>query len=231
MPRAHWERTLTDTRHRVLIVDDHPIFIRGVRVELEDAEDVEVVGECATAEAAIAFAERERPDVVLVDLRIPWAAGEEPTVCGPEVIRRIVGLALGTKLVVLSMIEEPEHVRASLKAGAVGYLSKDEANVVQAVRTVAEGRKVVLDERIIAALLDQKVLDVDLPFGLTKSEYRMLALMAKGFTKQQIAKELVLAPKTVANRALAIQARLGVRTWAETVEKARRHGIGGVDHP
>ena len=222
---------MTDTRLRVLIVDDHPIFIRGVRVELEDAEDVDVVGECATGADAIAFAERERPDVVLVDLRIPWAEGDEATVCGPEVIRRIVGLGLGTKVVVLSMIEEPEHVRASLKAGAVGYLSKDGANVVQAVRTVAEGGKVVLDARIVAALLYQQVLDVDLPLGLTKSEYRMLALMADGFTKQQIAKELVLSPKTVANRGLAILTRLGVRTWAEAVEKARRHGIGGAEHP
>jgi DNA-binding NarL/FixJ family response regulator len=102
---------------------------------------------------------------------------------------------------------------------------------VQAVRTVAEGNKVVLDVRITAALLDQQVHDVDLPLGLTKSEYRMLLLMGNMFTKQQIAKELVLAPKTVANRALAIQARLGVRTWTEAVEKARKHGIGGAEHP
>ncbi|HWO66190.1 MAG TPA: response regulator transcription factor [Umezawaea sp.] len=222
---------MTDTPHRVLIVDDHPIFIRGVRVELEDAEDVEVVGECATGADAIAFAERERPDVVLVDLRIPWAEGDEATVCGPEVIRRIVGLGLGTKLVVLSMLDDPEHVRSSLKAGAVGYLSKEESNVVQAVRTVAEGNKVVLDKRVTAALLDQQVSEVDLPFGLTKAEYRMLVLMGNGSTKQQIAKELVLSPKTVANRALAIQARLGVRNWAEAVEKARRHGNGGAEHP
>ncbi|MCS7477768.1 response regulator [Umezawaea endophytica] len=222
---------MTDTRHRVLIVDDHPIFVRGLRGELEDAEDVEVVGECATGEDAIAFTEREHPDVVLVDLRIPRFAGAEPTLCGPEVIRRIVELVPATRLLVLSMHEEPEHVRASLRAGAAGYLCKEETNVVQAVRTVAEGNKAVLDLGVITALLDQQVPDGDLPFRLTRAEYRMLVLMARGQSNQQIATELTLATKTVANRAGEIQSKLGARDRAEVVEKARKHGIGGGEHP
>ena len=146
-------------------------------------------------------------------------------------IRRIVGLGLGTKLVVLSMLDDPEHVRASLKAGAVGYLSKEEANVVQAVRTVAESNKVVLDARVVAALLNQQVSDGDPPFNLTKSEYRTLVLMAKGAANHEIATKMVLSNKTVANRVGDIQVKMGVRTRSEAVEKARKHGIGGAEHP
>ncbi len=212
---------------KVLVVDDHPIFVRGLRSELEDAGDIHVVGDCANGAEAVALVERDRPDLVLIDLRIPRADGNEAEFCGPDVIRLIVERVPDTRILVLSMFEEPEHARAALKAGATGYLCKEENGIVQAVRTVAEG-KMVLDLRVGRALLDQQGPRPDgvLPFRLTKAEYRTLVLMVKGLTNQRIAAELQLTPKTVANRVLEIQNKLQVGHRAEAVEKARKHGIG-----
>jgi DNA-binding NarL/FixJ family response regulator len=172
---------MTDTGYRVLVVDDRPIFVKGVRSELEDAGDIDVIGECSNGAEAVALVEQERPDVALIDLRIPPAAGDEAEFCGLDVIRRIAELELDTRILVLSMHEEPEHVRAALKAGANGYLRKEEKGVAQAVRTVAEG-KIVLDARAGRALLGQQaqLVDGELAFGLTRAEYRMLVLMVKG---------------------------------------------------
>jgi NarL family two-component system response regulator LiaR len=219
--------TMRDAGYRVLVVDDHPIFVRGVRNQLEDAGDIHVIGDCSNGAEAITLVEQERPDVVLIDLRIPPVAGDEAEFCGPEVIRRIVELALDTRTLVLSMHEEPEYVRAALKAGATGYLRKEEKDITHAVRTVAEGN-IVLDRRTVRALLGQQaqLADGELPFLLTRAEYRMLVLMAKGLTKRQIVAELTLSDKTVANRAGEIHKKLNVSDWNEAVEKARKNGIG-----
>ncbi|HEX6346837.1 response regulator transcription factor [Umezawaea sp.] len=213
------------TGYRVLVVDDHPIYLRGLRDEFEDAGDVHVVGECATGEDAVALAERERPDVVLVDLRIPPAAGVSAQFCGPDVIRRIVERVPETRVLVLSMHEEPEHVRAALAAGALGYLRKEEKEIVQAVRTVAEG-KMVLDPLVGRALVVQQPRPLGrLPFRLTGAEGRMLELMVGGLTNPQIAAKLRISPKTVANRVLEVQHKLQVADRDGVVEKAREIGF------
>ncbi|WNV83950.1 response regulator transcription factor [Umezawaea sp. Da 62-37] len=222
---------MTPTRYRVLVVEDQPIYLRGLRGQLEDAEDMDLVGECANAEEAIALAERERPDVVLLDFRIPLFAGGESEYCAPDVIRQITALVPETRLLVLSMHEEPERVQAAVEAGAAGYLCKDEVDVTPAVRAVAAGNKMVLDLRLARIVIAQRPQSSKghLPFRLTRAEGTMLELMAKDLTNQQIAKALHLAPKTVANRAGEIQNKLDVDDRAAAVEKARKHGFGVED--
>ncbi|WP_367129086.1 response regulator [Saccharothrix sp. HUAS TT1] len=218
---------MTQSEYRVLLVDDHPIFLKGVRGELEGAPDIVVVGDAGNAEDAVASAQRELPDVVVLDLRIPLAPDADPVLCGAAVIRRIAEVAPESKVLVLSMHEELEHVLAAVKAGAHGYLRKEEKALVQAVRAVAEG-KMVFDPRVGRALLTMPVAaaDGELPLNLTRAEYKTLRLAVRGLTNTQIAGEMRLTAKTVANRVLDIQGKLQVRTRHELVEKARQHGIG-----
>lgn len=220
---------MTQTGYRVLLVDDHPIFLKGLRGELEDAPDIVVVGDAGNAEDAVASAQRHLPDVVVMDLRIPLAPDSDPVMCGPDVIRRIAEVTPGSKVLVLSMHEEPEHVLAAVRAGAHGYLRKEEKALVQTVRTIAEG-KLVFDERVGQILLTvpAAAADGELPFNLTRAEYKTLRLVVKGLTNAQIATEIGLAKKTVDNRVLDIQARLQVRNRQELVDKARQHGIAAT---
>ncbi|QQQ73897.1 response regulator transcription factor [Saccharothrix sp. 6-C] len=220
---------MTQTGYRVLLVDDHPIFLKGLRGELEYAPDIVVVDDAGNAEDAVASVERHRPDVVVMDLRIPLSPGADPVMCGPDAIRRITEVAPESKVLVLSMHEELEHVLAAVKAGAHGYLRKEEKELVQAVRTVAEG-KMVLDERVGRALLTMPAAAAggELPFNLTRSEYKTLLLVVRGLTNAQIADEITLSGKTVANRVVDIQNKLQVRSRQELVDKARQHGIGAT---
>lgn len=160
---------MTDTGYRVLVVDDHPIFVRGVRNELEDAGDIQAIGECANGTEAVALVEQKRPDVVLIDLRIPPAAGDEAEFCWPDVIRRIVEQALDTKILVLSCLRNRSRYGRCSTPRAHGYPPKQEKHVLQAVRTVAEG-KMVLDVRVRSALNEQQdhLAGGDLLFGLTR---------------------------------------------------------------
>ena len=220
---------MTQTGYRVLLVDDHPIFLKGLRGELEDAPDIVVVGDAGNAEDAVASVERQRPDVVVMDLRIPPARDADPIMCGPSVIRRITEVAPESKVLVLSMHEEIEHVLAAVRAGAHGYLRKEEKELVQAVRTVAEG-KMVFDPRVGRALLAMPAAaaDGELPLNLTRAEYKTLRLLVKDLSNAQIAAEIGLSTKTVANRVLEIQGKLQVRSRRELADKAREHGIGAT---
>jgi DNA-binding NarL/FixJ family response regulator len=218
---------MTQTGYRVLLVDDHPIFLKGLRRELEDAPDIVVVGDAGNAKDAVASVEQERPDVVVMDLRIPLTPDADPVMCGPDVIRRIVEVAPASRVLVLSMHEEVEHILAAVKAGAHGYLRKEEEALIQTVRTVAEG-KMVFGERVGRALLTVPMAAVEggLPFDLTRAEYRALLLVVKDRSNTEIAKELGIAKKTVDNRLVEIQRKLQVGTRRELVDKARQHGIG-----
>ncbi|MFJ6672777.1 response regulator [Actinosynnema sp. NPDC091369] len=221
---------MTQAGYRVLLVDDHPIFLKGLRGELEGAPDITVVGDAGNAEDAVVSVGRHRPDVVVMDLRIPRAPDTEPVMCGPAVIRRIAEVVPDSRVLVLSMHEEPEHVFAAVRAGAHGYLRKEELEVVQAVRIVAKG-KMVFDPKVWQALLTMSVAAAggELPLHLTRAEYKTLLLVVRGLTNAQIATEIGLSAKTVANRVLEIQGKLQVRSRQELVDKARRHGIGGTD--
>lgn len=211
---------------RVLIVDDHPIFRRGLVAQFEGT-DITVVGQSDNGVDAVADAREANPSVVIVDLHLPARAGEKPSHCGTDVIRRILEHVPDAEVIVLSGHEEPERVREAFRAGASGYLLKDTKDVAQAVRTVADGMHVV-DRRVMRKLVRHAdpLADGDLPFGLTPAECRVAALMVQGLTNKEIAGRLGREPKTVQNTVSHVLTKLSVRTREEAIDIARANGIG-----
>lgn len=206
---------------RILIADDHPVFRSGMRAILEGETDAEVVGEAASADEAIALAERLRPDVVVMDLHMPGVGGLAAT-------RQIVERDLARVLVV-SMLEDDATVREAIRAGAAGYLLKGAGGpeMLRALRAVASG------EAIFGAPIAPKLARhaaggpaPETPFGLTGREPEVLELLARGLTNDAIAQRLFLSSKTIRNYVSTIFSKLDVGSRAEAVAKARDAGFG-----
>ena len=194
---------------RVLVVDDHPLFRDGLTGLLATVADVEVVGSAGDGETAIRRARDLAPDVVLMDLNLPGTHGLEAT-------RRIVACAPNCGVLVLSMLADEASVTAALRVGARGYLLKeaDQAAVVAALRTVAAGGQVIgpgLLRRSPAAP------GVD----LTSRESEVLALLSRGLSNSDIARELDLSLKTVQNHVSRVLAKLQVQDRTQAALRIR----------
>ncbi|GAA5145803.1 response regulator transcription factor [Nocardioides marinquilinus] len=215
---------------RVLVVDDHALFRAGMLAVLGDLPDLEVVGEAASGEEALAAvsglgAER-RPDVVLMDLRMPGIGGLAATA-------RLTEKHPDVKVVVLTMSEDADSVFAALRAGARGYLLKESGgdDVLRVVEGVARGEAVFgpkVAEQVVrffsTAAVGQAAAEA-FP-DLTAREREVLDLMARGLDNASIARRLFLSEKTVRNRVSDILTKLRARTRAEAVVRARDAGIG-----
>jgi DNA-binding NarL/FixJ family response regulator len=211
--------------HRVLVVDDHPVFRAGLCAILETAADLTVVAEATTGLEAVERARETSPDLVLMDLHMPVLGGVEAT-------RRILERAPSTRILVLTMIDQEEAVAAALRAGARGYLLKgsDRAEVLRAVRAVASGDAVFssrVADRLPALLSAQSSRTAAFP-DLTEREDQILALMARGRDNGEIADELSLSLKTVRNYVSSIFSKLEVSGRSQAIVKAREAGIGVV---
>jgi DNA-binding NarL/FixJ family response regulator len=207
---------------RVLICDDHPVYRRGLRALLGELDDVDVVGEAATGEEAVALVDRVGPDVVMMDLHLPGVNGVEAT-------RRILSRHPGVGVLVLTMFDDDRYVASALRAGARGYLVKgaDHDEIHRALTSVARGEVLLgqaVSSRLAAALGDPAAADA-FP-ELTSRERDVLELAAAGLSNQQIAARLFLSPKTVRNNVSAILAKLGSVTRAEAIARARDAGVG-----
>jgi DNA-binding NarL/FixJ family response regulator len=215
-----------DAPVRVVVVDDHPVFRAGMVTVLADLGGIEVVGEAADGPAAVEVVGERRPDVVLMDLRMPGGGGLAATAAiaarHPEVA-----------VVVLTMDEDEDSVFAALRAGARGYLLKeaDGDDVRRALLAVARGEAVFgprIAERVIAFFAASRGAAAAAPFPqLTQREREVLELLAEGKDNAAIARRLVLSEKTVRNRVADVLVKLHARTRAEAVAKARDAGIGG----
>ena len=210
---------------RVLVVDDHPTFRRGLGALLASLPDVELVGEAADGEAAVERAAALEPDVVVMDLDMPGLGGVEAT-------RRIVAAQPSVAVLVLTMLDEDESVFAAMRAGARGYVVKgaDTDDVLRALESVARGDAVfgpAVASRVLSYLTRPLSARDPLLFPeLTDREREVLELMARGLSNGEIARKLVVSPKTVRNHVSNVFTKLQVTDRAEAVERARRAGLG-----
>jgi DNA-binding NarL/FixJ family response regulator len=211
---------------RVVIADDHPTFRRGLAALLASVPDIDLVGEAVDGESAVERSRALNPDVVLMDLNMPGVGGVEAT-------RRIVADAPAVAVLVVSMLDDDEAVFAAMRAGARGYVVKgqDTDDVLRAIRSVARGDAVfgpAVASRVLSYLTRPLSARDPLQFPeLSVREREVLELLAGGNTNSEIARALVLSPKTVRNHVSSIFTKLQVAGRAEAVERARAAGLGG----
>jgi DNA-binding NarL/FixJ family response regulator len=212
---------------RVLLADDHPVVRRGLAALLGTLEDFEVVGEAEDGQAAVRETQLTKPDVVLMDVRMPGIDGVEAT-------RRIRKAVPDTAVLVLTMYDEDATVFTAMQAGARGYLLKGAAQdeIADAIRAVARGQA-IFGAAIASRLLDHfahppaDVVSAD-PFPeLSPREKEVLELLARGRRTSEIAATLHLSPKTVSNNLTTIFAKLEVSDRTAAVIRARERGLGG----
>lgn len=220
----------TDAKISVVIVENHPLFRKGLRAQLETDAAIEVIAEFATAAEAVREVPKLRPSVVLMDLHLPWEPGLRSTYCGARAITEIRACWPAAKVAVITMFDDQERVHEALKAGARSYVSKNGKphQVVQMVRLTAEGNGVLNEaaSEIVANNLPPTTNGSRSFSELTRRENQQLAVAVAGATDKEIARKLVLTPKTVANNWTYIKQKLGVPSRAEAVELARANGFG-----
>lgn len=213
---------------RILVVDDHPVVRGGLTALLRTIDGLHAVAEAADGEAAVEAARRHRPDVVLMDVRLPGIDGVEAT-------RRIRAELPDTRVLVLTMYDDDATVFTAMQAGASGYLLKDaeQTDIVRAVRAVAAG-EVIFAPGVAGHVLGYfaappvRRAEPAYPFPeLTEREREILDLLAAGHRTSAIASQLYLSPKTVSNQLTSIFAKLQVAGRAEAIVRARDGGLGG----
>jgi two-component system response regulator NreC len=206
---------------RVLVVDDHAVVRSGLRRVLDAEGDMECVGEAANAERAVYEAIELRPDMVLMDVTMPGKNGIEGL---PALLQAVPN----TKVLMLSMQDDPHYVREAFEAGASGYVLKEAADteVVNAIRAVARGERYVhpvLGARMIAAdAEDRRRAEAD---PLSDREREILRLLALGHTNQEIAKQLFISVRTAETHRAHIMQKLHLSTRAELVRYALTAGL------
>jgi two-component system response regulator DevR len=192
---------------RVFLLDDHELVRRGIRVLLEQEPDVEVIGEADTAQDATARIPALRPDVAILDARLPDGNGI-------DVCRDIRSVDPSIRALILTSYDDDEALFAAIMAGAAGYLLKQVrgTDLVNAVRLVAAGQS-LLDPAVTQRVIErirQGPQEPDELKSLTDQERRILELVAEGLTNRQIAERMYLAEKTVKNYVSSILAKLGL---------------------
>jgi DNA-binding NarL/FixJ family response regulator len=210
---------------RVLIADDHPLFRDGMHGLLDSEADTEVVGEAKTGEEAVELAEALRPDVILMDLKMPGINGIQAT-------REVLNRSPDVGVLVVTMFEDDDSVFAAMRAGARGYLLKDARGdeVINAIRAVAAGQAIFgpgIAQRLMGffTVPGPNVRPRAFP-ELTAREEEILALVAAGKNNAEIAGALFLSLKTVQNHVSNIFAKLRVADRAQAVIRAREAGMG-----
>ena len=206
---------------RVVLVDDHAVVRSGLRLLLEKQDDIEVVGEAGNAKDAIFRARALKPDVILLDVVMP---GES----GIEVLPKLLKETPETRVLLLSMQDDPSYVREAFAAGASGYVLKEAADeeVVSAVREIADGGRYVhpaLGARMVAAEAEERAAAEADP--LSEREREVLRLLALGHTNQEIAEQLYISVRTAESHRAHIMQKLRLSTRAELVRYALAHGL------
>lgn len=215
------------TSARVLVVDDQRVLREGLVTMLQLISDVEVAGSAADGAEAVSVAERVRPDVVLMDLRMPRVDGVEAT-------RRVLAAVPTARVIVLTTYADDESVFAALDAGARGYLTKDAGadEIARAIQAVRAG-EALFDPSVQRRILEKAATGQTLashegkrhPDGLTDREAEVLALVASGLSNHEVAARLFISEATVKSHINSIFSKTQVRDRAQAVRYAYEHGL------
>lgn len=205
---------------RVGIVDDHAMVADGLKTLLSEHEDIDVVGTAASVAEALELVDRDNPDVLLVDYRLPDGDGAG---AAEEVLRR----SPSTRVVMLSAVGGDELLARSIEAGCSGFLPKDRSGdeVVQAVRAAARGESLVPTDVLVGLVDRLKRAPKGKHGDLTPRELEILGMLAKGMSTEGIASSLFLSEHTVRNHVRNILGKLGAHSKLEAVAVAVRDGI------
>lgn len=205
---------------RIFLLDDHALVRAGMRMILSAEPDLKVVGEAASGELGLPMIRELRPDVVLCDLHLPGLSGLELT-------ERIVAGKHGTRVIVVSVLQDGPLPRKLLAAGASGYVGKggDASELVRAVREVAAGRRYLASE--VAQNLALAGIGADgSPFdGLSGREVEIAMMLVQGLRQNEIAVRLSLSPKTVNTHKANLFAKLGIGDTIALARLAKQHGL------
>jgi DNA-binding NarL/FixJ family response regulator len=214
----------TETRPvRVLLADDHGILRAGLRALLGNEPDMEVVGEAADGEEAVAQAAALDPDVIVLDIAMP-------RLDGLEAARRIRDRGLRAKILILTVHAEERYLLPVLRAGGSGYVQKSQADtdLLDAIRTVARGDAFLYPgatRLLLADYLGREGEGRGRSRDLSERERQVLALTAEGYSAQEIGERLILSPKTVETYRERAMQKLGLRRRADLVHYALRSGL------
>jgi len=212
---------------KILIVDDHPVFLSGLRALIDSEKQLEVCCEANNGQEAIKLVKQLAPDIVIMDINMPGINGIEAT-------REILSIGENTKVLALSIHSDRQFVKNMLNAGAVGYLLKDDAPEVllQAIESVYNGDMYLSPGVTRTALSKDKaelsgsVLDSeDEQESISIRERQILQLIAEGFRNKEIAEKFFISPLTVKSHIYHLYKKLDVSSRIEAVEKAKEKNI------
>jgi two-component system response regulator DegU len=205
----------------VIIADDHPIVRNGIKNELSRYDEIEVVGEAESGDESLQKAISLQPDVLLLDINMPGFRAI-------DVVREICKLEGKTKVLILSAFGDLEYILAMLKAGARGYMLKDEepATIAKGIRAISKGETWlsadVATRLVFASVSNDKNIGSS---ELTSREKEVLCLIARGYDNQKIAEALSISEGTVKNHVSNIYDKIGVNSRAEAVAWSWQHGL------
>ena len=198
----------------IMIVDDHPVVRQGLRAMLSSEPDIRVQGMAASAREAISLIEREQPDVVLMDLRMPEMEGI-------EAIKKLRCISPNIKILVLTNYGSDEYIVRATQAGAMGYLLKNtpQEEIVNAVRVVHS------DERYVPKDIAKRLFEAIGREELSPRELEVLVLVARGCTNKEVAQKLFISDKTVRNHVTSCLLKLQAKDRTEAVTRAIQRGL------
>jgi two-component system, NarL family, response regulator NreC len=214
------------SKTRVLLVDDHALLRAGIRALLDRQEDFQVIAEASNVAEALAVAARERPDLLVLDLTMPGGGSL-------ELAKRLQEKAIPTRVLVLSMHDDPAYARAAIAGGALGYVVKtiSEQDLLDALRSVRRGHLIVdLDDEAKTAAIFSKAPPAakgkNALAKLSERELEVLMLLGQGHSNQAVAEQLDISPKTVATYRARIGEKLGIKSTPEFVKYVADTGLG-----